>query len=258
VGLVIEEFAPAPALRGIVDRAADYHERARPVRRLESPFVGVVVIVSLGPDMEIDGRRTGSFAAGLWDRPTMTGHFGEQAGYQLYLDVLRARRLLGVPAGELANRLVALDDLLGSFAGELTERLAAAETAGMRHAVAQRLLARRLCDEHATPPEVAHALGRLRATRGAVRVEALAGEVGWSRRHLAARFREAVGLPPKALARLIRVEHAARRVRAGEPLAEVAYAAGYADQPHFNRDFRELVGCAPTEFPFVQDSLAAA
>jgi AraC-like DNA-binding protein len=258
VGLVIEEFAPAPVLRGVVDRAADYHERSRPVRRLESPFVGVVLIVSLGPDMEIDGRPTGSFAAGVWDRPTMTGHFGEQAGYQLYLDVLRARRLLGVPTGELANRLVPLDDLLGSFAGELTERLAAADDAGMRHAVAQRLLARRLRDDHATPPEVAHVLARLRATRGAVRVETLAGEVGWSRRHLAARVREAVGLAPKALARLVRVEDAARRVRAGEPLAEVAYAAGYADQPHFNREFRELVGCTPTEFPFVQDTLAVA
>src|SRR5689334_8154282 len=68
VGLVIEEFAPAPVLRGIVDRSADYHERSQPVRRLESPFVGVVLIVSLGPDMEIDGRPTGSFVAGLWDR----------------------------------------------------------------------------------------------------------------------------------------------------------------------------------------------
>jgi AraC-like DNA-binding protein len=65
-------------------------------------------------------------------------------------------------------------------------------------------------------------------------------------------------LAPKALARLIRVEDAARRMRAGQPLADVAHAAGYADQPHFNRDFRELVGCTPTEFPFVQDSLAAA
>lgn len=67
-----------------------------------------------------------------------------------------------------------------------------------------------------------------------------------------------VGVGPKAVGRLIRVEHAARCVRAGEPLAEVAYEAGYADQSHFNRDFRELVGCTPSEFPFVQDMPAAA
>ena len=229
-----------------------------PLRRLESPLAGAVLIVSLGPDMEIDGLPTGSFVAGAVGPADVTAHYGEQAGYQLYLDLLGARRLLGVPLPELTNRLVALDDVLGPFANELAERLAGAPDSAARHAVGQRLLARRLRDDHGAPPEVAYALARLRATRGAARVEALAAEVGWSRRHLAARFRDAIGLPPKALARLIRAEHAAQRVRAGEPLAEVAYDCGYADQSHLNRDFRELVGCAPGEFPFVQDTLAAA
>ena len=258
VALVIEEFEPAPPLRGIIDRAADYHERGAPLRRLESPFVGIVLIVSLGPDFEVDGRATGSFVAGLWDRPTLTGHYGEQAGYQLYLNPLEAPRLLGVPVSELANRLVSLEDVVGSLATELTERLADAADARERDAVAQRLFASRRASDRSAPPEVEYALARLRATQGAARVESLAAEVGWSRRHLSSRFRDALGLSPKALARVIRVEHAAHRVRTGEPLADVAYAAGYADQAHFNRDFRELVGCTPGQFPFVQDTLVAA
>ena len=153
MGLVIEEFEPAPALRGVVRRAADFHERAAPLHRLESPLAGMVLIVSLGPDMYIDGRRTGSFVAGVWDRPTMTGHGGEQAGYQLYLDILGARRLFGGSAGELANRLVDLRDVFGAFAAELTERLADASDAEERHAVAQRLLAGRLAEDQATAPE---------------------------------------------------------------------------------------------------------
>lgn len=258
VSLVVSEFEPCPELRGVVRSATDYHERSAPSRRLEGPFVGVVLIVSLGPDFEIDGRRTGSFVAGVWDRPTVSGHYGEQAGYQLYLDVLGARRLLEVSMRELANRLVALEDVLGPFAAELTERLAGAPDSVARDALAQRLLADRLREDRGAAPEVAHALARLRATGGAARVGALAAEVGWSRRHLATRFADELGLAPKALARLIRVERAATAVRAGEPLADVAYDCGYADQSHFNRDFRELVGCTPREFPFVQDPLAAA
>lgn len=255
---MIQEFDPAPALRGVVDRAADFQERSAPLRRLESPLVGVVLIVSLGPDMEIDGRPIGSLVAGVWDRPTVTGHYGEQAGYQLYLDPLGARRLLGVPAGELANRLVTLEDVVGEFAVELAERLADAPRAQERHATAQRLLATRLSADHPPAREVEYVLERLRTTRGAARVETLAAEVGWSRRHLAARFRDTIGLPPKSLGRLLRVEHAAQRVRAGDRLADIAYGAGYADQADFNREFRELVGCTPSEFPFVQDTPVAA
>jgi len=258
VGLTVEEFQPAPALRGVVHRAVDFHENAAPLRRLESPLAGLVLIVNLGPDMEIDGRATGSFVAGVWDRPTVTGHYGEQAGYQLYLDLIDARRLLGVPGTELANQMIGLEDVLGSFATELPERLADAKDANDRHAIAQRLLTARLSEQPATAPETHHALTRLRSTRGAATIEAIASEIGWSRRHLATRFREATGLPPKALARLIRIEHAAQRVREGTPLADIAYESGYADQSHFNRDFRELVGCTPTQFPFVQDMPAAA
>ena len=41
-------------------------------------------------------------------------------------------------------------------------------------------------------------------------------------------------------------------------LAEIAYASGYSDQAHFNREFRDMVGCTPSQFPFVQDMLTAA
>ena len=77
-------------------------------------------------------------------------------------------------------------------------------------------------------------------------VGALAAELGWSRRHLAARFREDVGASPKFLARLLRFEHAAERIRAGaQPLGDVALACGYYDQAHLNREVREFTGAAP-------------
>lgn len=144
-----------------------------------------------------------------------------------------------------------LEDLLGPFAGELTEQLAEAPDATARHDVAQRLLASRLREDCGGSPEIRRVLGRLRASHGTERIEALAAEVGWSRRHLFARFRAEVGLASKTVARLARAEYAAALLRTGRPLAD---AAGYAT----NRNFHEFVGCPPGEFPFVQDMPFAA
>lgn len=186
-------------------------------------MLGAVVVVSLGPDIEVAGQRMGSFAAGLWDRPVVTGHFGEQAGYQLNLDLLSAGRLLGVPMSELANRLVRLEDLLGPIAAELVERMALAPDAASRHRLAQGLIVRRLAEPSRFSPTVEWALSRIRASRGAERVEEIAARIGCSRRHLATTFHEQVGLSPKAVARLVRCEHAVSLVRAGKSLSEVAY-----------------------------------
>jgi AraC-like DNA-binding protein len=57
------------------------------------------------------------------------------------------------------------------------------------------------------------------------------------------------GLPPKALARIFRMERAAGMIRGGDrSLAMVALDAGYSDQPHMTREFRRLTGRAPAEY----------
>jgi len=78
----------------------------------------------------------------------------------------------------------------------------------------------------------------------------LADEVGWSRRHLIARFRQQVGLPPKTLSRIVRFAGLARRLEAPDRpgLARLATEAGYYDQTHLNREFREFTGTTPTSF----------
>jgi AraC-like DNA-binding protein len=100
-------------------------------------------------------------------------------------------------------------------------------------------------------------------------VAELAAETGWSARHLNSLFRAEVGLSPKEAARVVRFDHARRRIaqaaRAcadaadspGIGLADLAAECGYYDQAHMAREFRSLAGCPPTqwlaeEFRFVQ------
>ena len=72
----------------------------------------------------------------------------------------------------------------------------------------------------------------------------MAREVGWSERHLAARFRTEIGLTPKAAARVIRFDRA-RRMIPGAAAPIVAAECGYADQSHLVRDFVAFTGLAP-------------
>ena len=76
----------------------------------------------------------------------------------------------------------------------------------------------------------------------------LARELAVSERHLRRRVTDQVGYGPKRLARVLRLRRAIAEVRAGADLAEVAFAAGYADQAHFGNDCRELAGATPSAF----------
>ncbi len=261
MSLEVVTAAPHPRLRRFVTRYHGYTERTgAPLTRPELPHGGVTVIVNLGPALTIDGTTVGSFAAGLYTRPAVTTHPGEQAGLQLYVAPPAARMLLGVPLGELAHRAVALDELLGRTARELPERLAGLPDWPSRFALVDAVVARRLDAAAPPPPADLHASSRNDATGGRDRVGALADETGLSARHLGARFRDELGLPPKQYARVVRFERAAATLRAAPatPLAALAADHGYADQAHLTREFRALAGTTPGAFANVQDPAAAA
>jgi AraC-like DNA-binding protein len=239
--------APHPALRRHIRTLTGWYEKVDgPVVRDELPGGRIVLVVSFGPRMEIDGRTYTSFAAGLHDVPAHTEHDGLGHGIQAYLTPLGGRRLFGMPMGELTRQVVDLEDLMGREAGELAERLAAAPGWAERIDIFERAIAARVLRAEPVAPELEWAWERLVETDGAAPIGALGEQLGWSRRHLAARFREELGMPPKAVARILRFERAVERLRAGDDLAALALDSGYYDQAHFNRDFRAFAGATPT------------
>jgi AraC-like DNA-binding protein len=99
-------------------------------------------------------------------------------------------------------------------------------------------------------PEIVGAWQELERRRGDVSISEIQAATGWSRRRLAARFREQVGLAPKAAARVLRFDRAVELLVRPAPrsLASIALACGYYDQAHFNREFRRLAGCTPSAY----------
>ncbi len=213
----------------------------------EVPFPGIPLILNLGPAWIIDGERIDSFVAGMHDRAALVTGEPRFSVMELRLSPLGAGRLLRVPMRELTNKTVPLEELLLG-ADELTERLRDTHSWDRRFDLVEAFLARRLAQSEEPTPGVAWAWRRLLASGGRETIGALVRELGWSRRRLVARFREEIGLAPKAAARVIRFDRAVAELRAGSPLPDVAHACGYFDQAHFSREFRELAGITPTTF----------
>jgi AraC family transcriptional regulator len=85
--------------------------------------------------------------------------------------------------------------------------------------------------------------------REAIGLAELADEVGVHPVHVARTFRREFGCSIGAYVRRRRVEHACRALLTTEDsLASIAVEAGFADQGHFSRRFKELIGLTPGVF----------
>jgi len=78
-----------------------------------------------------------------------------------------------------------------------------------------------------------------------VTLDELAKAAALSRFHLVRSFAKEYGLPPHAYQLQMRIKEACRFLRAGMPCVQVASAAGFADQSHFARHFKRIMGVAP-------------
>jgi AraC-like DNA-binding protein len=252
--------SPHAALRPHVLSYEGYREHGlAPFVMREVPRGFAVLIIGFGPPFTVGlDDRSGlagapshrSFFAGLHDLPALVRSSGRSCCMQVNLTPLGAARLLGATLGELANRVVALDEVLGQAAGTLADRLWEAGDWAPRFALLEGWIRARLAAAASPPADLAWACGQLRASGGTAPVGALAASIGCSRKHLSVRFRRAFGLPPKTLAQVLRFAGAIDRLdREPSPsLAAVAAECGYSDQPHLNRDFRRFAGLTPTSY----------
>jgi AraC-like DNA-binding protein len=272
MALIMEraEMTPPARLRPLVARYSGYRYEGLPPgthHGLPSPYL--TVVISLGKPTRtavMPGRRQApaefaALAGGLHTRAALIEHDGDQYGVQLALTPEGARSLFGMPAGELGGVVVPLDGLLPTRPGELIERLASAPTWMARFGILDEVLTRHAGRRAGPADELRHAWELLTARGGQIRIDDLAREVGWSRRHLGDRFTAEYGLTPKEAARVMRFERSTRLLRRSDrpALAEVAARCGFYDQAHLAREWNDFIGCPPSawltgdDLPFIQD-----
>ncbi len=261
-------------------------EAPRDHRGLPSPFLTFIVTLDTPVVIAEGGGERGLdvVVAGLTTEVEMVKMPERQCGLQAAVHPLAARRLFGMPAGEIARMSLEGEDVLGRTAPRLRERLAEAEGWDERFAIfaaemggrplarppGQRTTALRAPGQRTTAPraEVVEAWRLLAATRGRIRIGELAERVFLSRRRLSTLFVAELGITPKEAARTMRFTHAVSRIGEGVrasasaslggsaasggarpaslDLAEVAAQCGFADQSHLDREFRAFAAISPT------------
>jgi AraC-like DNA-binding protein len=250
---------PHPAMHGYVGRYAAYREYITGFSsRRETPGGWVPMIVSLGAPISIaapgshDSAATPfrAFVAGMHDTFAISECDGEQAGVQVSFTPMGARAFFGVPMCELTNRAFEVEDVMGSEGRVLVERLRSARTWEDCFEILDVTIAGRMAKAPSVPRDVAWALEQIANPGGPVRIRDLAASLGYSHKHLIARFREEVGLAPRGLARVLRFERTLERLKAHahDGWATIALDSGYYDQAHMYRDFRDFTGFSPSEF----------
>lgn len=222
------------------------------------PSVSATLILAFDEPLDVgwvdEAGSTAHWASlsGLHLRPALIRTHGLQRGIELAVTAAGCRALFGAPLAAVAGETVCLAELPRGITAAEHARVADAGGWPARLAALEDLLLRRLTTD-TPPPDVAHAWSLLVAGG---RVAESAAEVGWSRRHLQDRLRAEVGVSPKQVQRLGRFSRARALVQGGAGLAEAAYAAGFADQSHLSREWRDLAGQPPSraqEFPILHD-----
>ncbi|MGW7076389.1 helix-turn-helix domain-containing protein [Streptomyces sp. NPDC054866] len=265
--------APHPRLRpGVISYRGFRLALGRPRRRLEVPIGAVTLMFGFEQPVRISGLAGAglepvtlvSVLSGLGTTPVLGEHDGRLAGIEVLLAPWAAFTLFGTALHEVADR--SLDpDAFGVRPGpgrwasvaELSAALGALPSWSARFALLDDVFARW---SEAGPPScgrTVRAWAELVRTRGAAPVGHIADEVGWSVRQLENRFREQIGIGPKAAGRVLRLQRARRMLVAGRTQAETAAACGFYDQAHLSGEFRAMTGCTPREFAAVRRTLLA-
>jgi AraC-like DNA-binding protein len=164
---------------------------------------------------------------------------------------------LNLPADELRNRHVALEDLWGrSATNEVRERLLAARSLNERYRIVEDLLFRiafKPLESLSQNGAVNYALERFIFASGMQKIAAVTDEIGLSQRRFIEVFKQKVGMTPKAFCRVMRFQQAIKKIARGPAANEIDWAdlaldCGYFDQAHFVHDFRNFAGITPTEY----------
>jgi AraC-like DNA-binding protein len=159
-----------------------------------------------------------------------------------------------VPMNELNDKAIPLDTIFsGSFIDFVGNCLSDNGVEDLLKGVDHYLIKKLQPSSHPDKDKlVDYAVRHISTHKDHACLDSLVRECTISNRYLQKLFLERVGFSPNFFKRIIRFQNALRYLVDGQAdsYTALAYLAGYYDQPHFIRDFKEFTGLTPSQFQF--------
>jgi AraC-like DNA-binding protein len=158
---------------------------------------------------------------------------------------------MSVPIDNLANKETPIELLFSEEAAkELGQNINRAADTQARIAIVEQFLLERMHDEASIDSIVKTTIDAMLLAGGDISIKTILGGDLSKRRQLERKFLKHIGMSPKQLGKVIRLQAALKMMRAqqSEGLTKIAYKSNYYDQAHFAKDFKEFTGTTPGEF----------
>ncbi|MEX2345752.1 MAG: AraC family transcriptional regulator [Balneolaceae bacterium] len=189
-----------------------------------------------------------SLISGLRDSSRLIRYSKKSATFLVIFKEGGASLFFNNPLHELFGLQVSLDNLADRrILHETEERLSETKNNRERVAVVERFLVSQLYEQRADSL-IFHSIRKIRSVKGDIKINNLLTELPISRDPFEKRFRRITGTSPKRFSGIIRFRSLIDSYSKEKDLTEIAYSAGYFDQPHFIKDFRLYTGQSPKDF----------
>lgn len=158
---------------------------------------------------------------------------------------------VSIPIKKLANKETLLRSLFGQKdSNELSSQMSKASDTKQRIKIAETFLLEKLKSKTTVDNIITKTVDTMLMMNGAETIASILKNDLSKRRQLERKFLNKVGISPKKLSKVIRLQAALKMLldETPENLTKVAYDSEYYDQAHFTKDFKEFTGITPKEF----------
>ncbi|MCF8248019.1 MAG: helix-turn-helix domain-containing protein [Saprospiraceae bacterium] len=247
-----QTFLPAPILQPFISLFALQETGEADTYRV-LPDTGLVIgfqykgqLSSIQQEREVSLSISG--VSGLTDRKRVFKNAPSTGSVLVYFKEAGAAPFFRQPLHELFRESVSLDNfMLRSELCCLEQQLAEARSDLQRIATVEQFLIKRM-NTTPTDPLVLAALALIHKSKGDIRISELLVQLHTSQSPLEKRFRQAVGTSPKKFTAIVRMKNLLQAYDPANSLTQLGYEAGFYDQAHFIKEFKNFTGDTPERF----------